>query len=92
MTPTQLEEGYHRLYADFYRYSAIWRRSVGLPSMLKRLFYNVAWKRLDPLWAAVLHLRLLPLARPVLDHVLRRSARSCRASDALAREDAGVFA
>jgi len=75
MTPAQLEEGYHRLYRDFYRCGAIWRRSTGLPSAFKRLFYNVAWKKLDALWAVVLHTGLLPLARPVLDRVLRRSAR-----------------
>jgi len=50
ITPSQLEEGYWWSYDQFYRYGSIIRRSVGLANPLKRILYNVAWKKMDPVW------------------------------------------
>jgi hypothetical protein len=54
MTPSQLEEGYWWSYQKFYAYRSILKRSVGLPNPLKRVLYNVAWKKMDRVWDVIL--------------------------------------
>lgn len=76
MTPAQLEEGYWRSYDEFYRYGSILRRSIGLPGTLKRIAYNVGWKKADPLWAAIIRCGLIPFVRPLLERVLARRTKS----------------
>jgi len=75
MTPGQLEAGYDRAYHDFYRFGSILRRSLGLPAPLKRLAYNIVWKRVDPLWAAVIQCGVLPWVRPLFERVLAHGTR-----------------
>ena len=75
MEPGQLEAGYDRAYRDFYRYGSILRRSVGLPAPLKRVAYNVVWRRMDGLWAAIIGGGLLPFVRPLFERVLARNTR-----------------
>jgi hypothetical protein len=75
MTAVQLEEGYWRAYEDFYRYGSILERSFGLGGALKRIAYNVGWKKMDPVWSAILRSGLLPFVRPVFERVLARGSR-----------------
>jgi len=81
MTPEQLEQGHKQAYRQFSTYGSIFRRSFGLPGAMKRLAYNVAWSKVDPLWIAILRLGLMPMARRILDRVLRIDTRPKRRGD-----------
>jgi len=71
MTAEELEAGHKRAYREFLRYGSIMRRSMGLPGVLKRLAYNVAWAKVDPLWVAILRTGLMPMATRIFERVLR---------------------
>ena len=71
MTADQLAEGHQRAYRDFLTYGSIFRRSFGLPGALKRLAYNVAWSKIDPLWKLILRTGLMPFATRIFARVLR---------------------
>jgi radical SAM superfamily enzyme YgiQ (UPF0313 family) len=71
MTARQLEEGYRRSKRQFASCGSILRRSLGLPGALKRIAYNVAWTRIDPLWVAIIRAGLMPLATRVFERVLQ---------------------
>jgi len=75
MSPDTLEEDYRRSYEEFYRYGSIFRRSLGLPGTLKRVLYNVVWRKADWLWAPIIHYGLLPFVRPMFERVLARNTR-----------------
>jgi radical SAM superfamily enzyme YgiQ (UPF0313 family) len=72
MTPSQLEEGYWWSYAEFYSYASILRRSLGLPNPLKRLVYNVGWKKMDALWDFAIDHSLIPHILPLFEFALAR--------------------
>jgi len=76
MTPEQLESGHKRAYRKFLTYSSILRRSVGLPGTLKRLAYNIAWMKVDPLWEAIVRLGLMPYATQIFKRVLCASTKA----------------
>jgi len=84
MTPVQLEEGYWRAYEEFYRYGSILQRAVKLPggvtAALKRLAYNIGWKKTDRLWATVIRCGLLPAVRPIFEAILARATASRHAA------------
>jgi hypothetical protein len=87
MTPEQLEAGHKRTGREFVSYSSIFRRSLGLPGALKRIAYNVAWAKLDPLWVAVIRAGLMPFATRIFERVLRVGTRApARQCAAAARE------
>lgn len=75
MTPEQLEEGYSRSKRQFASWRSILRRSRGLPGVLKRMAYNVAWTRIDPLWVAIIRAGLMPFATRIFERVLQASTR-----------------
>jgi radical SAM superfamily enzyme YgiQ (UPF0313 family) len=75
MTPEELEAGHKRAYSDFLTYGSILRRSFGLPGALKRIAYNVAWMKVDPLWVAIVRAGLMPFATRIFERVLRLSTR-----------------
>jgi radical SAM superfamily enzyme YgiQ (UPF0313 family) len=75
MTAVQLEEGYVRAYENFYRYGSILARSFGIGGALKRIAYNVGWKKMDPIWSAIIRGGLLPFVRPMFEWVLARHSR-----------------
>ena len=81
MTPEQLEAGRRKMYREFYSYGSILRRSLGLTGALKRVAYNLAWQRCDPLWSAIIGLGLLPQARTIFERIL-----ACRTRPHAARE------
>lgn len=76
MTPEQLEAGHKRAYRQFCSYGSILRRSLGLPGALKRIAYNVAWMKVDPLWVAIVRLGLMPFAKRIFERVLRVDTRA----------------
>jgi hypothetical protein len=71
MTPEQLEAGHKRACREFCSYRSILSRSFGLPGVLKRIAYNVAWMKIDPLWVAIIRLGLMPFATRIFERVLR---------------------
>ncbi len=71
MSPEELEAGHKEAYRLFGTYGSIWRRSTGLPGAVKRLAYNVAWSKVDPLWVAIIRLGLMPTATRIFNGVLR---------------------
>jgi len=75
MTPEQLESGHKRAYREFLTYSSILRRSLGLPGAAKRLAYNIAWMKIDPLWTAIIRLGLMPFATRIFNRVLRATTK-----------------
>jgi len=76
MTPQQLESGHKRAYRDFLTYSSILHRSLGLPGAAKRLAYNIAWMKVDPLWVAIIRLGLMPYATRIFNRFLRFSTKA----------------
>ncbi len=75
MSPEQLEQGHRWAYEHFLRYGSILRRSVGLPGAAKRVAYNVAWMKVDPVWELVVRAGLMPWARGLLTRVLGWASR-----------------
>ncbi len=71
MTPEQLEAGHKRACREFISYRSILRRSLGLPGAFKRIAYNVAWMKIDPLWVAIVRAGLMPVATRIFQRVLR---------------------
>jgi radical SAM superfamily enzyme YgiQ (UPF0313 family) len=78
MMPEQLEAGYSRAKRRFAACGSIIRRSLGLPGALKRIAYNVAWMKIDPLWVAIIRAGLMPLATRIFQRVLRLSTKTPR--------------
>lgn len=70
MTPEQLEEGHRRARREFAAWGSVLRRSVGLPGAIKRITYNVAWMKVDPLWVAIIRSGLMPFATRIFQRVL----------------------
>ncbi|MGD9128183.1 MAG: radical SAM protein [Planctomycetia bacterium] len=70
MTPEQLEAGYWRARRQFAAWSSILPRSFGLPGAFKRLAYNVAWMKMDPLWVAISRAGLMPFATKIFQRIL----------------------
>jgi hypothetical protein len=75
MAPDQLEAGYHRARRAFAAWNSILHRSLGLPGALKRIAYNAAWMKMDPLWVAIIRAGLMPFATRIFERVLRLSTR-----------------
>jgi radical SAM superfamily enzyme YgiQ (UPF0313 family) len=70
MTPEQLEEGHQEAYRQLHSYGCILRRNTGLPGTLKRLAYNLAWSKVDPLWMAIIRAGMMPFAKRIFRRVL----------------------
>ena len=90
MTPEQLEEGYARSRRRFATCRSILRRSVGLPGVLKRLAYNVAWQKMDPLWVAIIRAGLMPMATRIFQRVLQLGTKGRTPQEAAAPRLAAV--
>jgi hypothetical protein len=94
MAPATLLEGYHRAYRDFYAWGSILRGAFGQSSThrtMRHLAYAGGWKRLEPLWDAIIRSRrvnaMLPLLEATLDAFGR--ARGGRRPTALQHPGAG---
>lgn len=75
ITCGQLEEGYWWSYDEFYSYSSILRRSLGLPNSMKRLMYNIGWKKLDRIWHFIVEHDLTGYVLPLFEFVLATATR-----------------
>jgi hypothetical protein len=84
MTPEQLDAGYCHAKRQFATCGSILRRSLGLPGALKRIAYNVAWMKMDPLWVAIIRMGLMPFATQIFERVLQLS------TTATSREDGRI--
>ena len=74
MTAEQVESGYWEAYRRFYKLRSICegaRHHASAALRRKHLLYSTAWKKLDPLWNAVIRSGLLGQARKVLERTLR---------------------
>jgi radical SAM superfamily enzyme YgiQ (UPF0313 family) len=74
MTAKQLEHGYWGAYRDFYRWSSILKSALAhgdAREHIRHLTYTGGWKKLEPMWDAVIRSgqvhRLLPLLEAILD-------------------------
>ena len=73
MAPDQLVDGYWRAYRDFYSWPAILRGAFGQESAsgtFRHLLYSGGWKKLEPLWDAVIRMRHVSLMLPLLESTL----------------------
>jgi radical SAM superfamily enzyme YgiQ (UPF0313 family) len=73
MSEQQLEAGYWWAYEEFYRWRSIFRASTHHASWMGRaqsFFYSAAWKKLEPLWHALIRFRQLRHTRSILEAVL----------------------
>jgi radical SAM superfamily enzyme YgiQ (UPF0313 family) len=78
MTAQELEDGYHRAYRTFYKWSAIARASLehgSLKHQAKHFFYAVGWKKFERAWNVMIRVRQLRLMTPLLEAVLAKVSR-----------------
>ncbi len=81
MTPQQLEDGYHRAYEIFYRWSSIFKAACVKPdtlSILRHLAYTGGWKKFECFWGLLIKTHLVGHMRPLLERVLAGASSSCR--------------
>jgi radical SAM superfamily enzyme YgiQ (UPF0313 family) len=79
LSEEQLEAGYWWAYEEFYRWRSIVRSSAHhatWESRLTSLCYSAAWKKLEPLWGALIRFRQLRRTRPLLEAVLGAATRA----------------
>jgi radical SAM superfamily enzyme YgiQ (UPF0313 family) len=74
MTAAELADGYWGAYREFYRWSSIWKAAFAhgdAREHARHLAYASGWKKLEPMWDAVIRSgqvhRFLPLLEAVLD-------------------------
>jgi radical SAM superfamily enzyme YgiQ (UPF0313 family) len=73
LTPEQLEDGYWRAYRDFYRWDSILRGASTKERWLDRarhVAYAGGWKKLEPMWDAIIRAKRATRMLPVLEAVL----------------------
>ena len=76
MSEEELEAGYWWAYKEFYRWGSIFRASsqhATWDRRIKSFCYTAGWKKLEPLWDAVIRFRRLRFLRPVLESILATS-------------------
>jgi radical SAM superfamily enzyme YgiQ (UPF0313 family) len=73
LTPEQLEDGYWRAYRDFYRWGSIFRGAATKDRWLdwaRHVAYAGGWKKLEPMWDAIIRAKRATGMLPVLESVL----------------------
>ena len=73
MSAAELNDGYRRAYSRFYSWGNILKAAAAKGSardFLRHVAYAGAWKKLEPLWGAIIRTGMLAKARPVLEKVL----------------------
>ncbi|MCC7372182.1 MAG: B12-binding domain-containing radical SAM protein [Chloroflexi bacterium] len=73
LTPEELEAGYWRAYRDFYRWGSIFRGAATKDRWLDRarhVAYAGGWKKLEPMWDAIIRAKRATGMLPVLESVL----------------------
>lgn len=72
MSPQTLEAGYSRAYEQFYTWPSIWKRCRPQePGFARRLFLNVAYKRVEPLYGLLGKVVPVGLLRPLFNWYAR---------------------
>ena len=69
----QLERGYWRAYRDFYRFRSIFQGAATKETLLgglRHAAYAIGWKKLEPLWDAVIRTRRVAHMLPILESIL----------------------
>ncbi|MBN1568100.1 MAG: B12-binding domain-containing radical SAM protein [Acidobacteria bacterium] len=69
----QLEAGYRRAYADFYRWKSILRAAATKDTWterLRHLAYASGWKKFEPIWDAIIRARRITHMIPLLEYIL----------------------
>lgn len=77
MTTAELESGYWRAYKEFYSWKNIIRSSTHHASVVnnfRHFVYTSAWKKFDPAWNAIIKMKKLSHAAPMLERVLGKRA------------------
>jgi len=73
IAPEVLEAGYWRAYREFYRWGSIfqgaWNKST-LTGKLRHLAYAGGWKKFEPFWDWVIHMKWVSALLPLLESVL----------------------
>lgn len=75
LSATELEEGYHWAYKEFYTWRNIFSaglRHDSFKHMLKHIAYSGGWKKFEALWNFVIKTRNLSNMLPVLESVLSK--------------------
>ncbi len=88
MSAQSLEEGYWRAYQNFYSWSNILQSTTQQNSLaegLRHFAYKTAWKKFEPFWDFVIHLKRVSSFTQLLEVVL-----SGRTTGDLGREDEAV--
>jgi len=90
-----VERGYGSAYETFYKWSSIVRSGLQKDTIgdaVRHIAYVSAWKKFDPLWSFIIHLRKLSFAIPALEAVLGwgNGDRSCARTTAPGFEAAGL--
>jgi radical SAM superfamily enzyme YgiQ (UPF0313 family) len=78
MTGEALERGYWHAYRDFYRWGSIARGAAAhhdVLSGIRHAAYAVGWKKLEPLWDAIIRARRATSMLPVLEAILSEFGR-----------------
>jgi radical SAM superfamily enzyme YgiQ (UPF0313 family) len=73
LSAAQLKAGYDWAYEEFYRWKSIFRASAHHDTWdrrLKSFCYTAGWKKLEPLWNAVIKSRRLRSLHPILEGIL----------------------
>lgn len=70
MTPEQLVQGYAWFAREFQKYGSILQRSAGLGGAIKRIAYNTALSKVEPLWRAIIKAGMMPFAKRILRFAL----------------------
>ena len=79
ITASQLEEGYHWAYREFYTWRNIFRASSGhdtVKHQVKHVFYSGGWKKFEPLWNFVIKTKNLGTMLPMLESILSKVSRN----------------
>jgi radical SAM superfamily enzyme YgiQ (UPF0313 family) len=83
MSASQLEEGYHRAYRDFYRWRSIARGAAAHDDLLagvRHAAYAAGWKKFEPLWDLVIRAHRAGMMLPALEAILGEFGRRWPAS------------
>ncbi|MGR0482597.1 MAG: B12-binding domain-containing radical SAM protein [Candidatus Electronema sp. V4] len=78
MTAQEIEDGYWQAYREFYTWKNIFSASCThkrLLSKIKHLCYTGGWKKIEPLWNALINLGRLENMMPLLETLLAEEQR-----------------
>ena len=92
LTAQQLEDGYWRAYKDFYRWGSIFRGAFAKEDWtmrLRHIGYAGGWKKLEPLWDAMIRAKQVLHMLPFLEAILEGFGRL--QSDAAQRQSQPSF-